>query len=231
MNDIKLDKNGFFISKRKDAEESFTDVRIDFDVGFFQYWRSSIEIVGIVTLADLVKIINTDGLISLERLTQCSISPFIKEISEEISDDIDLECIEIRKHYEASDYGSFSEIHGVVQCSGKFKVPLVNEHCPGHVNEYCAIEFCHWGSLKNLPIIINPKAELFIEDFKKQGEYGVTLTAADFFNGLFDELCFFGSPTYRDGKSDELKEIVKGVEDGTIKTIPWEEIKEGFKDL
>lgn len=221
MEVIKLTKDGFANGNKK----------VDFDVGFFQYWRSTLEIEGTVTLADLIKIISTDELVFLEMLTQCSISEFIREMDDSTEEDYELASIEVGKYYEANEYDDFSSINEVVRCSGRYKEPRVSEHDPNHVDELCAIEFCHWNALKNLPLTLDLSATLTIDmDYKKAKTYEASITVSDFFNGLFDEICFFGSPSRRDDEVEELQRRMKEIEDGTAELIPWEEVKDRLKD-
>lgn len=231
MDIVKLKKDGFF-ARKQNAEGIWEDSKVEFDVGFFQYWRSILEIEGAVTLADLINIINTDDIVFLEMLTQSSISEFIREMNEEVEDnDSQLVSIEVRKYYEANEYDDFSTINEAITCSGRYKEPRISEHDPSHTDERCAIEFCHWSTLKDLPLVLDLNATLTVDmDYKAAKTYESTITVGDFFTGLFDEICFFGSPERRDGEMEELNRRIKEVEDGTAELIPWEEVRDRLEE-
>jgi hypothetical protein len=49
-------------------------------------------------------------------------------------------------------------------------------------------------------------------------------TLGDILYGIIWELSFHGGPKQRDEKSEELKESVDKIRDGSAKTVSWEEI-------
>ena len=93
--------------------------------------------------------------------------------------------------------------------------------------ENYALDFEKWNNIKNLPIKLNHvgKINIFRDDIEKI-EIESIFTVSDFFNALFGEICFFGTPEERKNQLNKLEDTIDGIENGTIKTYPWKDIKD-----
>jgi len=54
-------------------------------------------------------------------------------------------------------------------------------------------------------------------------------TFLDIVYALLWEISFHGEPEDKEKRMKELSDMAKGIEDGTVKTIPWEEVKESLE--
>ena len=94
-----------------------------------------------------------------------------------------------------------------------------------------AVEFTPTYEMIDLPVKLNPEIHLLREEGRKwenTTHKGGAFTLGHVLHGIIWELSFMGGPADRDAQGKFLIEQVKGIEDGTIKTIPWEE---AFPDL
>lgn len=176
---------------------------VNFDFNFFINWESLIEIEE-VNLNNIINIITEDSKAfkMLERLTSSNIYSYLKEIKKDI-DNCKHEYILIEKNYIL--------VNKDLDCTNS---------CSGYINgEACALEFEKWNNIKNLPIKINYFGKF--SNGTKDIEINSIFSVSDFFNALFGEICFFKTPNVRDDELNNLKNIIKGIEDGTVKTHPW----------
>ena len=101
-----------------------------------------------------------------------------------------------------------------------------------------ALEFSPVHTLSELPLKLNTMMKLRDETSRKAVypapilvEAEKDFTLIDILRGIFWELSFFGSPTNRDTKSDELTKSMDDIKSGKVKTIPLEEIKSKWAKL
>jgi len=202
---ILLKKDGFYKN----------NINLPFDMDFFYCWNESIKIGENVNLVDIVNIIrsNVNAFRMLEKLTQSNILSHIQELSD----------VEPDNRYEYIIIGNFIDV-----CES---VNQIN-YCSGYSNDEeskgeCAIDFENWNNLKHLPIKISNETVISIYDGDdtKKFKGSCYFTVGDFFSCLFGEICLFSSPEQREKKIDGLKKTIEGIENGTIKTYPWKEIK------
>jgi len=202
---ILLKKDGFYKN----------GIELPFDMDFFYCWNDSINIDDNVNLIDIVNIIrsNVNAFRMLEKLTQSNILSHIQELSD----------VEPDNRYEYIIMGSFIDV-----CE------FINQinYCSGYSNDEeskgeCAIDFENWNNLKYLPIKISNETIISIYDGDETKKFkgDCYFTVGDFFSCLFGEICLFDSPEQREKKIDGLKKTIEGIENGTIKTYPWKEIK------
>lgn len=229
-----LKKNGF-IKKEWDYEKrEHNEISMPFDLEFFKYWRSTIEIVEPVALENIVNIIKNadeDVITLFQMLIQCNFSAFVDEVEKDFKPDKDLNAIVIKRHTSVKEYKKHKDIDFTDNfiCSGRYTNPRQDKHSD-HVDFYCALDFTPWYKLKHLPLVIDKNTNITYYDknynLVNEIEAETDISVSDFFCALFDELCFFGSPGRRDGEMEELKKRAKEVEDGTAELIPWEEVIE-----
>ena len=91
-----------------------------------------------------------------------------------------------------------------------------------------AVELTPANELAHLPIRLASELTITDQSYKpddllkfKECEY----TLGQILYGVVWELSFFGNPASRDKMGEELANRVKDIEDGKVKTIPWEEVK------
>ena len=100
-----------------------------------------------------------------------------------------------------------------------------------------AIDFTPINELAMLPVKLNTEYKIiderdilnhpYPELFKSHKEY----TLYDVFFGILNELSFYGYIEDRNDKSDELKGIMKSIEDGTAELKSLNSVEALFKDL
>lgn len=96
-----------------------------------------------------------------------------------------------------------------------------------------AVEMTPLNDLAILPVKLNPEIKIYDESYKEEPvaltESGV-FTLGHILYGIVWELSFFGSPKMRDKKKDELNDTIKGIEEGTIKTVSWDSLDDDSDD-
>jgi hypothetical protein len=227
---IKITKNGFYKSTWNGKKQKDIVKKLKLDLRLFSSWEDTIELED-VTLLDLVKLMKKmDPLLFtvIEIACNSKITEFLKEVEEEPKNkECDISYIEISKYYETTDlepYGFGKEILDAISCSGRKD---------GEETGY-ALEFTHWAELKDIPIKISDKADFLKHDnkkFKKLGPFNTCITMRDFFYGLFDELCFFGTPKNRNSMHDSINKSMKEIKDGTAKLVPFEEVEKEMESM
>lgn len=223
MYSVILKKDGFYSGKEK--------LPWDFDI--LNYWNKPIEMVEDITLEDLANFISQDDtcVLLLELLTNSSITPFLEEIKTDCEPSDTLSCIEISKFWEYRSYKKGTpEFYEALDCVGVYKEPRTSSNFPEHTDYVCALDFTPWNMLKHLPIRLSNEGEIISHNPYKKEKVKVYFTVRDFFQALFDELCFHGDPEYRDGRIEDMKNRIKEVEEGKVNTIPWEEVKKKIED-
>lgn len=239
MKDLRLTKKGFYGKVYDFESRSSREGLINMDFDFLSFWNVVLTIDEDVLFEDVINILKEaqekDTLVVIEMITQSSVEPFLKETDNKAEANSDLSHLEISKHYEIKDYRDqkVSEWTESVRCSGVYKEPKKCSET-GHVDTCCSVGFTSWAELMKLPIKLAPTAEIqkWHKDPKITTEYTVETfyTMGDFFLGLFDELCFDGSPAGREERKEELMETLRGIEDGTVELIPWDDVKESLEE-
>lgn len=93
-----------------------------------------------------------------------------------------------------------------------------------------AIEYSPLSDLLDYPIVLLDQA-LGCEDHnvsvlvEKYEYYKTTYTLWEVVHAIIWELSFYGTPSQRNNQREELYSTISDIEDGNIKTIPWEELK------
>lgn len=91
-------------------------------------------------------------------------------------------------------------------------------------------------TLSEFPIRLNNTIQIFDETDSKAPyprpiliEAEKTFRLFDILYGIFWELSFLGSPVDRDAFNEKLNEQIKNIDNGTEKTVSWDEIKDKMK--
>jgi hypothetical protein len=123
---------------------------------------------------------------------------------------------------------AFPSIHGIgfVQKEDLYQNQILM--CKAGERIAYAVELTPVNELAYLPIKL--ASELIITDQSYKPEDNLKFANCDYtlgqiLYGIVWELSFFGNPTSRNKMVDELTSRIKGIEDGTVKTIPWEKGK------
>lgn len=110
---------------------------------------------------------------------------------------------------EDCDYGvSFSPINALLD----YPLELLEEFKIDHLNIYKKRKF----SYPKIKPAINTK-----RDWK----------VYDVIQAILWEISFMGSPEEQDKKSDEIKEQIEGIDNGTIETTSWEELRKDLDEM
>jgi hypothetical protein len=242
---ILINKTGFYskewVYDEQAGEGSFviTPCQPGCSLCILKYWNADLELDEI-TLQELIVLLRQNGQTTikfLEHLTDCNITPFLHEIDESYEkqpDDCSIEYIRVGLVVETIKYRERGQVNNKAELTifpfadGKGKPTKES------VDTY-GLEFSHWGSLKDLPIKIQNTVDLCQIDESVLNEPSIipcnyVLSMGEFFTGLFNELCFCGSPDIRDGRLERLKEQIKEIEDGTAKLIPIEDLWDKFDE-
>lgn len=206
---VYLKKDGFYITKTS------KQIKIPLGHNFLSIWNLPLNKIDTdVIFQDFINIINTEDLVLLDLLTNCSIKPFIESMNNNVEKYDDIDCITISKIFEKTIEDNEVEFTEWIYVSGKLK-SIEEDGC-----ENAALNFSDWAAIKHLPIVL--KNGEFIEN--NNGQYKTTtidihLTVGEFICGIFHELCFHGSPQKRDEEIKRLEKIIEGIRNGTEKLI------------
>lgn len=105
---------------------------------------------------------------------------------------------------------------------------------PGELISY-SLSLTSVNQIGSLPIKLKRQVQIYDEresliNAPVLAEVNRSFRLLDILKGIFWELTFFGSEQDKVNKRNELNETVEGIRNGTIKTIPWEEVKASLKD-
>lgn len=198
-----------------------------------RHWYHSVCVDKDVTLADIVRILKgyDQGTLSIvEELCGTPFLNFFGEIDEDAEPDCNLSHIRVYKTYNTLDmlaYGGDIEIQDYVRCNG------VGKESDGR-HEAWALDFMPWSKIRDLPIVLDNHAELWIDHNgkcdKPFGTFLVEISFGEFIYALFDELAFFGSPERRAANHEKLQRSIDSIREGQMKCTPWEELRERVEE-
>lgn len=213
MSRVVLCSDGLYDNKEKITES----------LDLMWHWNSCLEIAPDVTFGNLIDYLISEDLIQLSVgcLTQINIGRFKEEYLKEYEPSNNIKHIEIVKW----PYLQGNLLVDYPHCNGVFREPLVNKGL-GTTDYHCGLGLTAWNCLKELPIVLNTEVQ---GDLVPKGT-DTFFSLGEVLTCLFDELGFHGSPDCRDERADSLRDAVKGVEDGTIKTIPLDEVMNRIKE-
>lgn len=212
LSKVILDRDGFQLQYWD--EKIYKTIAMDLEE-FFCYWNREIIIQNDVVLSDLTKQLvklSPEKIKLIEQLAEIShLNDFIQECNkfsavEGEEDKSTLERIEIYK-----DVG--------FEIFEKKRVLLYHHSAYGVAIDgtVYGISFTSMQRLKNLKLVLkteNDINEIDLDDPKSAYEKlivqsNVTFTLGEFLYGLFDEICFHGSPERRDQRLQELENTVE----------------------
>lgn len=210
---IYLTKNGFRKSEWNGEIRQYEDVPIK---SILRELRGACQIEEGVTLADIFAAVEQSEplCVVLGEWAWCNCAAFHKEIKRP-STGTALKWIEISQTAEIDKDGEFQ--FGL-DVSGR-----------DDSDTTWAIDFTPVNDLRDLPVKLANTFTLWdwrTDEPEKQKLKVDCYSLLDVLGELYFEVSFHGSPEDRNERGNELAEIVKEVEDGTAKLVPWEEFKD-----
>jgi len=198
-------RNGRFVSHEWNCDTgTHVDELIDtFDLA--RYWGEPLESFN-GTLGELLTFLkknDVEGVSLIEHLTRSNIEPFLEEpLLGEVKDDDPLDFLQIKRWVtieREKDGELVLENH--VDLTGK-----------KHDNpDNYGVEFAPLCELAHLPLIVESKATLTdnTADYSTSTRFVTSsITLGEFFQAVFDEVSFCGSPAQRDVERNSLVDAV-----------------------
>lgn len=231
-------KSGFYTVSPDQKLES-----LEPDLGIVTHFRDDLEISteDPPTLGDLVTWFRTLGedLLFIEMYTGTDVRPYLNALGSPMTDSETepLKSISVGTHVEIDDY------NGSLQGDHEFGL---SHRCSGITagGEHQAIEFTAWEKMLSVPLTLDTqvyeqktswtpgdgsRARIEGNRWHSAGRVptsvstvyrssGVTL--GDWLQAVLSEICWFPDPVTRDREFETLLSTVKGIEDGSLKTVP-----------
>lgn len=166
-----------------------------------------------VTLGDIFDAVekHPDLKSFISMYSRCHVDEFHKEAKRPpLHKADDLKYLELSRHFQY-DEGQYDHFNGI----GK-----PNEY--GH--DSYAIEFTPVNEMVHLEVRLNTKCSVQ-KDHTEVETTETHYSLLEVLDGIYFEISFVGSPAERDRQGAELKETMKEIENGTAKTVPWEDIR------
>lgn len=226
MDKVRIVKGGKLVGFGWDKKVK-AEVEQAVDGLLLDYLMLPCEIEAGVKLRDILMLLDQDASLYTQLLTN---GPWLKDIVSEglnnpfKSDDDKVEWLELRRFMEAEQYEPAKcELEDHIQFHG------IGEGGP------YALDFSPIYTMTELEVRLNEEIDLY-----DQRQHTPTppillhttqgFTLLDILHGIFWDLSFHGSPENRDARKQEIVGRVKEIEDGTVKTIPWEDIKAEWEE-
>jgi hypothetical protein len=233
--DTIIKKNGILVDK--DTNKELTPS--------YQYLFDTCEIDNDVTLKDIFLLLNKD-ITMYHSLLGNWLSEIVTEgLSKEGEGDKDIEYLELHWNMEKEVHkGSknlygfhFPQFHGVSHVAiddiYEGEILLTKQ---GERTSY-AIEMTPTYKLMNIPVKL--KKGIFFEEWKLDrpvkrehiDNYAdADYTLANILYGIIFELSFFGSPSDRDGKTEEIKKSIEEINEKGVEAtcVTWEELEKSI---
>jgi hypothetical protein len=213
--------NAIYITKSNLRATSWdSDLRQDVDCPIphpFHCLRLACHIEPNVTLKDIIRLVAQSPDLSklVGEYSWADVQAFAVEVEKPTLKKSDLSYIEISKSFELGDPSPGYEtldVHGIDE-----KEP----------EALYALDFTPVNELADLPVRLNPNISIqdwrIIEDGEvKIEKFETCFSLLEILTEIFFEISFHGSPQSRDERSGELQEMVKEIEDGTAKLVPFD---------
>jgi hypothetical protein len=187
---------------------------------FLSYMTDEILIIGDVTIYEALVPLLDCGELNL--ILSADLYGIVCQMHRDDINDTGIEYISIQEHTTIfdSNYGE-NWVDRRIDASGKKS---------GEITSY-ALELTKLAKLKNLPVRIDKQSKLSIidKDYKEKTliEFEVHVTFFDFLLALMRELAWMPDEE-KDGFIKDLETSIEGIDNGTVKTISWEEVIEGL---
>jgi hypothetical protein len=233
---IRLFKDGSF----EDYEGRKWDVS---HLGRYLYER--IDFAERITLGDLLRIVDKmPEKELLQDMANCPLDDFIKELDKPMDgrrlEGLSFNYLEIGWSAEEwdGDYNDFIDFCGIDESVSQEKHGSYDAKSERHLARRWALEFTPVNLIAHLEIKLNKEFKIYKFDTEKPSDpdkVAYQAIARDFklidvLYGILYEISFVGGPEDRDEKWSDLTETMKEIENGTAKTVPWEDVKKKIED-
>lgn len=223
---IKLTKNGIFSREWDPANKEYKTIKLDPDK-LLNKLNEEIEIEDL-TIVELFNLLSKDDLETyfFDRTFGCDLDDLKKQVNKKTNESADFDYIAVSEYRELFQPKKgkpwFTTTHSA---SGKKSGDDTN----------WALDLTPLSQMAILPIKVNNNAVLTIVDAKDNYSYAshkyeANMTVFNVLMALIDEFTFFGSDEEKEKTIKMLNFRVKEIENGTAKTIPFDEVMKKFDD-
>lgn len=217
MHDIVLKKSGFWVG----------DVLLSDELDILNAWNCQflLEDITFGDVLDYLRSLNNYSLEVISKLVNANISAYLCDVVNPDGIETEIESIEVKKYFEISDYYGPLDIQTEICACGlgnnetyglEFTSWDKLKHIPVKLGNPCNMVTYHWEKCEPRGVCKNSKTGEFLFETDRElvttvkSEVNVTYTVGEFLIGLFNDLCFFGTP---EEAQDQFDTIVSRIDE------------------